>query len=781
MHRSPGRYALIVASLVMVLLAVGTVWAQKLPPTKAKKPAAAATAEPALPQSAEQVDAYLGSLTDEQARKALSRTLKQQLAGKGQAGEVERGMDAGLGKHFTRLAGGVAALKEKLAATVATADADQDTLAAAWERVTAGGGLPRFALALLWLAGFLTAGFAARAAFFRAARDLTACMATAAALGRLELIGRVISNALVQALGLLVFAAVSFALFVVFFDKGDPGYELVSVCLLLGYYVLILAVGARILFAPGAPALRLFPMPDDVAHRVHHWLMAVILGAAVVTGASLVLDEAGVGRSTFLLVYSLSGVYFVLALLAVIWSHRKPVAAALQPAGGDAAGGGALAALARTWHWPASAYVVGMGVFWVSDVLIGGDARVGRLILSLFVIPVAIGIDLWGQRLIKLVSGELTEVVDLSGDEVREIPPVSAGKDFKTYVPLIRRLFRIALAGFTFFVMQDLWGVDLAIGRIFTSHVLSIAVTLLLGFIAWELIKARIDARLRLEMPAADEDMEEGGAGGTRLGTLLTLLRKFVLAVLVVIVTLIVLSSLGVNIGPLIAGAGVVGLAIGFGAQTLVRDIIAGVFFLLDDSFRIGDYVESTGVKGMVEHISLRSIKLRHPRGMVYTIPFGNLRSITNFSRDYTITKLDIRVGFDTDLEQVRKVVKKINKALRKDEDINRTMLDDLKSQGVKEFDDSSMIVRVKFKTLPGEQFKVRKEVYRMIQSEFRAAGIEFASRNVTVYVPTGPKQGPGATDPNIIQAGAAAGLALIQKEEADLKLKAAAEKKPQS
>ena len=284
-------------------------------------------------------------------------------------------------------------------------------------------------------------------------------------------------------------------------------------------------------------------------------------------------------------------------------------------------------------------------------------------------IPIAIGIDIWGQRLIRLVSGELTEVVDLSGDEVREIPPVAAGKDFKTYVPLIRRLFRLALAAFTFFVMIDLWGVDLAVGLIFTTHVLSIAVTLLLGFIVWELVKARIDSRLRLEMPAADEDAEEGGPGGTRLGTLLTLLRKFVLAVLVVIVTLIVLSSLGVNIGPLIAGAGVVGLAIGFGAQTLVRDIIAGVFFLLDDSFRIGDYVESTGVKGMVEHISLRSIKLRHPRGMVYTVPFGNLRSITNFSRDYTITKLDIRVGFETDLEQVRKVVKKINKALRQDED----------------------------------------------------------------------------------------------------------------
>jgi small-conductance mechanosensitive channel len=249
-----------------------------------------------------------------------------------------------------------------------------------------------------------------------------------------------------------------------------------------------------------------------------------------------------------------------------------------------------------------------------------------------------------------------------------------------------------------------------------------------------------------------------------------------------VVISLIVLSSIGVNIGPLIAGAGVIGLAIGFGAQTLVRDIIAGVFFLIDDAFRIGDYVESTGVKGMVEQISLRSIKLRHPRGMVYTIPFGNLRSITNFSRDYTITKLDIRVGFETDLEQVRKVIKKINKTLRKDEDINKIMLDDLKSQGVKEFDDSSMIVRVKFKTLPGEQFKVRKEVYRMIQSEFRAAGIDFASRNVTVEMRgANPedkgKQGSTGSDSQAFHAGAGAALALIQQEEE--KQKAALAAKP--
>jgi small-conductance mechanosensitive channel len=154
---------------------------------------------------------------------------------------------------------------------------------------------------------------------------------------------------------------------------------------------------------------------------------------------------------------------------------------------------------------------------------------------------------------------------------------------------------------------------------------------------------------------------------------------------------------------------------------------------------------------------------------MVYTVPFGNLKSITNFSRDYTITKLEIRVGFDTDLEKVRKIIKKLNKTLRKNEEINRVMLDDIKSMGIKEFDDSAMIVRIKFKTLPGEQFIIKKEVYRMIREEFQAAGIEFASRNVTVSMPPElwpglPQQSPEAADP--VFRPVAAALALIQEEE---------------
>jgi small-conductance mechanosensitive channel len=779
--------------IAMIALA-GMAEAQKIPKSKPPKPVVKSeeVAAPTLPQTPEQVDAFMAALTDEQARKELAQALKRQAAAKavsGEGGLVIRGSDAGLGLLFYRTADTVSALVKKLSGTLTQADDESDHLEDAWHKLTGGKGIGRFFLNLLALLAILAAGLLQRWLLFRSTREIRERLFTSARLGRLEFFGRVLSRLILEIAGIAVFAVTTFILFVLLFQKGDLGYEFVSIYLIVSYYLLLIMVAAKVIFSPEAAALRLFPMKDPDAAFLYRWMFYISAGAALIVGASAVLGEMEVSKSLYLTLFSLSGVYFTVALIAMIWQSRQRVAEAIRPANAEAGQGGPRAAFARYWHYPASAYVLGMGVYWVADVLLGGKVTVINLILSLFVIPIFIGLDHWGRWLLRFASGEMTEIVDLSGDRVREVPPIGETNKIKHYAPLIRKLYRLVLAAFLFFLVLRLWGVDVAVGRIFTSHVLSIVVTLLLGFIAWEFVKARIDSRLRQEMPAAGEEMDEGGgAGGSRTGTLLLLLRKFVLTVLFVIVSLIVLSSIGVNIGPLIAGAGVIGLAIGFGAQTLVRDIIAGVFFLIDDSFRVGDYVESAGTKGCVEQISLRSIKLRHPRGMVYTVPFGNLKSVTNFSRDYTITKLDFRVGFDTDLEQVRKIIKKINKKLRKDEEINRVMLDDLKSQGVKEFDDSAMILRVKFKTLPGEQFALKRVVYRMIQEEFRSSGIEFAHRNVTVYMPPEPRvreaaagepiPSSGPADPNIRQAGAAAALAMIQREEEE-RAKALAEAKP--
>jgi small-conductance mechanosensitive channel len=190
------------------------------------------------------------------------------------------------------------------------------------------------------------------------------------------------------------------------------------------------------------------------------------------------------------------------------------------------------------------------------------------------------------------------------------------------------------------------------------------------------------------------------------------------------------------------------------------------VFFLVDDAFRVGDYVDTGQVKGTVEQISLRSLRLRHHRGMVHTIPFGELSVVTNFSRDYIIMKLEFRVRYDTNVNKVRKIIKKINKQIAADPEMGPSLLDKIKSQGVKALDDSAMIMRVKFKTIPGEQFLVRREVFRLMQEAFRKEGIQFAHRNVTVYMPEEKEVGKPESELRRKEAAAAAARALIDEEE---------------
>ena len=408
-------------------------------------------------------------------------------------------------------------------------------------------------------------------------------------------------------------------------------------------------------------------------------------------------------------------------------------------------------------------------------------------------------LDYWCQQLFRIAFERLTQTIDLSappqkkmenGDPQADPPPVEIPSEeslaIGEYIPLIQKGLHVLLGALLIFLMLRLWGIDWPIGREVARSLLSILLILLLGYITWEFSKAYIDRKIKEEMPEGKEgeDNEEGGAGGSRTGTLLMLLRKFILTVLVVFMGLTILSSLGVNIGPLIAGAGIFGLAIGFGAQTLVKDIIAGVFFLIDDAFRMGDYVESGSMKGTVEQISLRSMRLRHPRGMIHTIPFGDLNSVTNFSRDYIITKLVFRVRYDTDVNKVRKIIKKINDEISKDKEMGAALLSKIKSQGVKSLDDSAMVMRVKFKSIPGEQFVIQREIYRLLQEKFHEAGIEFAHRNVTVYFPPEMTQGtqtpasgktptPGGLDPKLAEAGAAAAMSVIQEEEEALAAKA--------
>lgn len=262
--------------------------------------------------------------------------------------------------------------------------------------------------------------------------------------------------------------------------------------------------------------------------------------------------------------------------------------------------------------------------------------------------------------------------------------------------------------------------------------VLQGVVVALVADLLWAFAKAQIEARMGAGSPETTLSDEEKSRA-SRLRTLLPILRNVLAAVIGIVAILMVLSGLGIEIAPLLAGAGVVGVAVGFGAQTIVKDVISGVFYLWDDAFRIGEYIETGKFKGEVESFSLRSVKLRHHRGPLTTVPFGELGAVQNMSRDWTVTKFNLRVGYDTDLEQLRKVIKKVGQELAEHPEYKENIINPLKMKGVVDFGEYAIEVRVGFTTKPGEQFMIRRQAMTMIRSAFRDNGIHFAVPTVQV------------------------------------------------
>ncbi|MGO4388672.1 mechanosensitive ion channel family protein [Microvirga sp. 2YAF29] len=272
--------------------------------------------------------------------------------------------------------------------------------------------------------------------------------------------------------------------------------------------------------------------------------------------------------------------------------------------------------------------------------------------------------------------------------------------------------------------------------------VLSSIVILLVADLVWQVVKTQIDrrlSRLQAEAPPGSET----ALSQARIRTLLPMFRMAAFIVLSVVAVLMTLSSLGVDIGPLIAGAGIFGVAIGFGSQTLVRDIISGVFYLLDDAFRVGEYIQSGSYKGTVEKLGFRSVKLRHHRGPVFTVPYGQLGAVENMSRDWVIDKMTISVTYDTDIDRAKKVIKQVGKDLAADPEIAPNIIESLKMQGIEQFGDFAIQLRMKMMTRPGEQFVIRRKAYALLKTAFDENEIKFAFPTVQVSGSNDP--GPAA------------------------------------
>ncbi|PZV34659.1 mechanosensitive ion channel family protein [Mesorhizobium kowhaii] len=459
-----------------------------------------------------------------------------------------------------------------------------------------------------------------------------------------------------------------------------------------------------------AVEVRALPITNETADHWSYWLPWIVgvfafFGAAFILLPGLGIDQDG------MMVLSL-GADFVLLLLLLLAIWRRP---GTQRAGTRQSGH-------TEATWLLTAYFV---VLFLQR--IAGLYTYFWFTFAAFFLPLAIVLTRRGVNFVLRPGSE-----DVGRPTIPAVTIAVVDRGIRMILILAAAYFLARVWGLN---MQSMRDSDTTTAFILRGLINVVVIALAADF-GWSIIKALIERKLGIEMPhpvTSDEDVPILDSQQARLHTLLPILQNMLLALIVVMAVLMMLASMGIQIGPLIAGAGVVGVAVGFGAQTVVKDVISGVFFLLDDAFRVGEYISSGNYKGTVESFSLRSVKLRHHRGPLFTIPFGELGAVQNQSRDWVIDKFNITVGYDTDIDFARKLIKRIGLELAEDPEFKNWVLDPIKMQGVQEFGEYGIVLRVKATTRPGGAFGMKRKFYVRLRQVFKEQGIELPFPTVHV------------------------------------------------
>ena len=581
--------------------------------------------------------------------------------------------------------------------------------------------------------------------------------------------------ALPSLISLIIFGAFSLLTFLLSPPSSSPPFCLLFMAILfvISFYRLV-SIVSSIIFRPRRSSLRLLNIDDTVALNLK-WIIQILFSYVGIAYCVLaLLKELGLAENSLVLLTIILGSLFLLLIAYFIVHNRFAVAShMLSFHNSDGKRSWLARQLAPIWYLPALLYLF---VVWVNFLYLqvsGTGQENGALLLSMLAVPLFLVFDRIGQWFVWTTvralqihnTDEKNEVESGQPDSVS----LSHSKKEQLLISRVSMVVRSAiLFGITIWVLT-LWNYNLPYATAITRAVFESLVTLALALFFWRIASAYIERKIKEMSPEESETKESeesewgGGAQRGRSYTLLPMARKFIGTVLIVMVSMIILSAIGVNIGPLLAGAGVVGLAVGFGAQKLVSDVLSGFFYLLDDAFRVGEYVEAGGLSGAVEKITLRNVMLRHHRGMLQIVPYSDLGSITNFMRGGIVVKFNLEFSYDTNVDQVRKVIKKVGQEMLEEEEFKNDFIHPIKSQGVREISNSVMTIRVKFTAKPGAHFLIRREAYRRITEALMAKGIHYAHRKVIVELPedTGMAK---ADQKKYVEAGAAAGLAAMDE-----------------
>ncbi len=530
----------------------------------------------------------------------------------------------------------------------------------------------------------------------------------------------VAGNAILEVLPLAAFLVVAELLLIT--PLGTPALARVAaIRIILGYTAFRLTrVALRVVVLPECGRIRLLRVPDDSAAYLERWtrriVATVVIGLCSAQIAVLLGLDPDAGEAVLKLVALVTHVLLVIVVLQCRDSVARRIRARPTRRGWVAL---ACNRLARVWHWIAIFYIVALWVVWAVEIRDGLSRLLHSFLITVVVVVAA-------RVVAVIILGALYRGVHLSPDFSGKHPDLQRRAD--RYFPVIRVAVSLALATATALVLLQAWGFHpwlwldrTGLGGRLISAIISIAATLLLAIVVWEIANASLDAQIsRLA--------ETGQAARmARLRTLMPILQTSLLIAILIIVGLTVLSEIGVNIAPLLAGAGIIGVALGFGSQKLVQDLITGLFLLLENAMQVGDTVTVSGLSGVVEHLSIRTIRLRAGDGAVHIVPFSAVTSVTNTNRGVGNAAVSVTIGYHEDTDRAADLLRAIAIDLRADPDYAALMISDLQFWGVDKIDGATVTLVGQIVCIDTGRWGVQREYNRRVKQSFQDAGIELA------------------------------------------------------
>lgn len=556
----------------------------------------------------------------------------------------------------------------------------------------------------------------------------------------------VLARFLLDLVPVAAFAVVSYGL--IGLVRPLPTTELVLLVANNSYMALrAVMAGSRMLFSPASSHLRLVQVADETSAYITIWIRRVM----VVAISGYALAEAGLlfglPWTTYDAVLRISLLIVSLLLVIVILQNRQAVAEALRApplAEGESPDRtrrlfrALRDRLADVWHLLAILWIFAAWGVWALEVRDGFNRLLRASALTVLILGLARLADVLARR---VIARGFRVGPDLS----RRYPGLEARAN--RYLPVLKGILSALIGVVTLLFLLEAWGIDTfswfgrgQLGARLVGSLVSIALTVFIAVAVWELSNAAIQRHLN----KLSKDAQ--AARSARVRTLLPMLRTVLLVTILVFVALNVLTEIGVNVAPLIAGAGVIGLAVGFGSQTLVRDVITGAFLLFEDAMAVGDVVQVGGLSGVVEQLSIRSIKLRAQDGSVHIIPFSAVTTVTNMTRDFGFAVLDVSVAYGEDTDHVCDVLREIAGEIRQDAKFGAVIRDEIEILGVERLADSGVLIRSRIKTDPGARWMVGREFNRRIKQRFDKLGIEIPYPHQKLVIDAGARH-PAAED----------------------------------